>query len=216
MPGLALLASATDDTARIASVLLEHRGRGFSLVYWEDGEGGSGLRMETLLNIDSIPYLAGRGVVMATYADWTCVHALRLVGGHALAHVVVCAARVPHQTQYATSLPVNLRKNPLARLMGYAWRLLDEGSSTERLAARLVKLGARAAIVAVVAEQSRRRTPVAIMAAERMCIAHYGRWAAASTRSLPGCTLLEDKLVTLKLQAGVPRMSIGDIDEYGR
>ncbi len=217
MPGLALLASRVDNAEAIANLILDHRSSsGLSLLYWEGVEESSGFRIETALELDSVPYLASRGIVMLVYADWTCVYGIRVIGGHALANVVVCAATIPPQVQYATSLPAPLRKLSVAKLMGYAWRLLDEGSSTERLAARLVKLGAHAAIVAVVAEQGRRRTPVAIFAAERLCVTHRGRWAAASTKSLPGCTLLEGKVVTLKLQAGLPRVTSRDIAEYAR
>ena len=219
MPGLALLASRVQEAYIIARMVVEKLGglRGTSLAYWESGGGEPGLRLEAQrVSLDSLPLLSAKGAVMLAFADWTCVYGMRFVGGHALAHVMVCAARVPPQTQYATSLPLPLKRSDAARLLGYSWRLLDEGSSTERLAARLVKLGARASMVAIVAEQGRRKTPVAIMAAERLCVAHHGRWAAVSTTSLPDCTLLEQRLVTLKLQAGVPRVYIAEIDEYAR
>ncbi len=213
MPGYVLLASRLGDAASAARLF--HGLAGLEgLVYSEDG--GSTLSYSTSVDIDALPWRASRGAVMVAASDWVCVYGLRVVGGHALAWVLVCAATVPQSIRHAVSLPLPLRREKRAWLMGYAWRLLDEGSSTERLAARLVLLGARASIVAVVAEQRGRRTPVALMAGERLCVVHRGRLAAAATAGLEGCTLLERSLVTLKLQAGVPRVEVRYIDEYRR
>ncbi len=164
--------------------------------------------------LDYLGY-ATRCTMLLTVTDWTCTHSISTVGGHALAWVTACAAHIPRQLYMTTSLPSTLRKSSLAALTGYVLRMLSEGSRTERIAARLVLLGARASLLHILS-LAPRKTPVGIMAAERLCVTHHGRWAAIATHTLPRCTLLEKRVVTLKLQAGLPRMTIEEVDAYRR
>ncbi len=213
MASLILLSSKPGPTPSLLDTLVT-QGDGTIVFYAECGGGTNSGIVE---HGDPLEYLgyATRCTLLLTVTDWTCTHGINTVGGHALAWVTACAAHVPRQLYTTTSLPSTLRKSPLAALTSYVSRTLSEGSRTERIAARLVLLGARASLLHILS-LAPRRTPVGIMAAERLCVTHQGRWAAVSTRALPGCTLLERRVVTLKLQSGLPRITIEEIDAYRR
>ncbi|AEM38754.1 hypothetical protein Pyrfu_0885 [Pyrolobus fumarii 1A] len=215
MPGLALLASKTEPSSDVLDALSSCRGCE-GLLYLEERNFSSVMYAAHLDPLEKLGWIR-RGVYAVSVSDWICGFGLTVLGGHALAWLMVCTPTVTRNMLVTASPPDPLRRSKRAIVQLYTQRLVREGSSTERIAAKLVHTGGSpAAMIAVIAESGARRTPVLIMAAKRMCVSHHGRWAAVATHSLPKCTLLEDKVATLKLQGGVPRVEIRSIQDVVR
>ncbi len=209
MPSLALMASRTLLGHEIHS-LIQACGGCTILYYREEGGVSSivvGERLATRL-----AWSEG-AVIMVAGADWPCVSSYEVIGGHTPAWLLACSMRVGKGMLATSSPPRGLRSHERSVIAGYIRRLLGEGASVEKIAARMVMTGGSpASLLALVADT--RRVPVAIMAGTRLCVKHAGRWAAVSTTGIRDCTIVEESLVVLKLQAGVPRVEVRALHEY--
>ncbi len=155
------------------------------------------------------------GIVVAAGADWPCVASYEVIGGHTPALILACSMQVGKNMVLTASPSRQLRKHEKSVVADYVRRFLGEGASIEKIAARMVLTGGSpASLIALIAESRGRRTPILVMAGRRLCVKHSGRWAAATTASLSGCNLLEDKLVVIKLQAGIPRIEVRELTDY--
>ncbi len=217
MADLILLAAKTGIDHRLATLLSSLPATRVT-AYIEDAQGYQIRLVESStepLRLASYLGIAATKTLLLGASDWLCVHGYRVIGGHAYALIVACVPKLPSKIVNTLSLPTTLRRVHRAVLDGYVSRMLESGSSTERIAARLVLNGAPAAMLLIFAEAPR-RTPIGIFAGRRFCVKHGGRWLAASTTRLGDCTLLEDAVATLKLQAGIPRVTVSKLSEYRR